>query len=334
MGAQRVLYIARGRGRGHALAGLAIAEELTARCPGAEVHFVSYGTGAETFRKQGHAVFDLELPDRPGLFGVESKLPLAFKGPLPSLVVAHEEFDVAAAARARGVPCVLVTDWFTADPESWRMQSIKDADQVLFLDDERVLVSGVFLQPEYLAGKVRCTGPVLRPRRYQRSHRLRARQEAGIPLDALVVSVFIYPGRRSESVAPLAGLLQDAFNSLKPGPKLLLWDRDSDFEFDRIMAASDLAITKGNRNIVLELAALGVPTISVSHGLNVIDDIRTASLANNRTVRYAALNQAQLAGLMREMIAEGQSGMIQPVPFDDGASLAGGYLADWLRPGL
>ena len=41
-----------------------------------------------------------------------------------------------------------------------------------------------------------------------------------------------------------------------PGPKLLVLARDRGSEFDRIMAASGLAITKGNRDIVLELAAM------------------------------------------------------------------------------
>ena len=43
------------------------------------------------------------------------------------------------------------------------------------------------------------------------------------------------------------------------------------------MVASDVAITKGNRNIVVELAALGIPSVSLADGLNRIDDFRTAT---------------------------------------------------------
>lgn len=326
-----VLYFARGRGRGHALAALSIAERLQALRPDVDIRFVSYGTGAETFRQHGHAVIDLHLPDNPGLFGVESQLPPLFGGPLPSLVVGHEEFDVLPAAKDHGLPTVLLTDWFLDDPDAWQMQALKHADEILFLDDAQVFTGGTFLSPEYLRGKVRCVGPVLRPLRYQRSDRLRARHDAGLPKGALIVSVFLHPGRRAEDVAPLSALLQTAFQSLEPRPKLLLWDRDSDTEFDRIMAASDLAITKGNRNLVLELAALGVPTLSVSHGLNLIDDLRTASLANNRTLPYAELNASRLAGLMREMIALGHSGTVQPLRFDDGVLLAANCLAGRLR---
>jgi hypothetical protein len=200
------------------------------------------------------------------------------------------------------------------------MLSLNDAVEILFLDAP----STPFVPPAYVEQRVHYVGPVLRPLRYRRSDRLRARQEAGLPSDALIATVFIQPGRRTESIAPLASMLQAAFDSLEaPGPKLLVSDRDGDSEFDRIMVASDIAITKGNRNIVLELAALGVPAISVSHGLNVIDDLRTAALPNNRTVRYADLDPAVLARLMRQMLAAD----IHPLPLRDGASSAAERLA-------
>ena len=307
-----ILYFARGRGRGHALAGLAIAEALTST----EVQFVSYGTGAATLREQGRPVIDLHLPDQPDRLAVGAKFSQALQAGRPSLVVAHEEFDVIAAARLHKLPCVFVTDWFTKETDSI-MQLLRYANQVLFLDQP-----GTFPEPSYLAGKVTYVGPVLRPLRYRRPDRLQARQHAGLPLDALIVSLFIQPGRRTEPVAPLAELLREAFQLLEASPKLLLFDRDAEPEFDRIMAASDLAITKGNRNLGLELAALGVPTISISHGLNAMDDLRTATLASNATVPYSSLNASRLAGLMRQMLAK----RIQPQMFADGASLAASHL--------
>ena len=329
--ADSILYFARGRGRGHALSAMAIQERFAALRLGVEMRFVSYGTGAETLREHGRRVLDLHLLDCPDPYAVKRRLPRVFQqAPRPSLVVAHEEFDVPLAARQRGLPCVVVTDWFLDDPQDWRMESLKHAAEVLFLDEP----SGSFVPPAYVKRKVHYLGPVLRALRYRRSDRLRARKEAGFPPDALIVSLFIQPGRRSESVAPLAGMLQGAFDALEaPGPRLLISDRDGDSEFDRMMTASDLAITKGNRNIVLELAAMGVPVISVSHGLNLIDDLRTAALPNNRTVPYADLHPAGLAQMMREMIAKGTAGEIQPVQFLDGATLAAGRLADLMQRG-
>jgi hypothetical protein len=315
---------------------LAIAKQLQLLLPEVRIGFVSYGTGAATFRELGHAVTDLDLPDRPGLFGVERKLPELFEAsPRPALVVAHEEFSVCPVARAYGIPAVLATDWLLDDPTSWQTASLKETDEVLFLDDEQVFTQWLFRRPAYAAEKVHCVGPVLRPLRF-RDRRL-ARQQAGLPQDALVVAVFIHPGRRTEEVAPLREVLEKAFTTLPDSPKILLWDRDGDAEFDRTMAAADVAITKGNRNIVLELASLGTPSISVSHGLNTIDDLRTVShraavaLASNRTVTHARLTAPRLAKLMREMIQRGRSGVIPPIAFADGARGAAWRLADRLR---
>ena len=74
--------------------------------------------------------------------------------------------------------------------------------------------------------------------------------------------------------------------------------------FDQLMVASDLAITKGNRNIVLELAALGVPTISISHNLNRIDDFRTFSVPSNRTVFADEISSEDLLGNIRNVLAQ------------------------------
>ena len=69
------------------------------------------------------------------------------------------------------------------------------------------------------------------------------------------------------------------------------------------MAATDVAITKGNRNIVLELAALGIPSVTVTHGLNRIDDFRSAKLANNITAKAAELDSETLAAHLADRLA-------------------------------
>lgn len=92
-GSPDVLFIVRGRGRGHALDVLAIVERLNAR-----VQFVSYGTGAETLREHGRRVVDLHLPDNPEPFALDVLLPDVLGRWRPRVVVAHEEFDVPAAA--------------------------------------------------------------------------------------------------------------------------------------------------------------------------------------------------------------------------------------------
>jgi len=166
----------------------------------------------------------------------------------------------------------------------------------------------------------------------------RAREELGLPEDALVVSVFVHPGRRTEKVAPIFDLLMPAFDSIESPNKWLVWLAGEDCEmleertkdrtnvivknvvvenvvahdskvhaedepFDRLMAASDIAITKGNRNIVLELAALGIPSISISHGLNRMDDIRTPQVETNITLQSGDVDSQLLHRRMHELLS-------------------------------
>ena len=113
-----------------------------------------------------------------------------------------------------------------------------------------------------------------------------------------------------------------AFDSIESPNKRLVWLAGEDYEmlrertkdrarvvvmeedapFDRLMVASDLAITKGNRNIVLELASLRVPSISISHELNRMDDIRTSRVETNTTMPAADIDSQTLARRMNEML--------------------------------
>jgi hypothetical protein len=86
------------------------------------------------------------------------------------------------------------------------------------------------------------------------------------------------------------------------------------------MAACDLAFTKGNRDIVLELAWFGVPTISFSHGLNRIDDIRSSRVDGNTTLAAARLTPEMLAEHIREKMLRRSERFdaAEPARFRDG----------------
>jgi lipid A disaccharide synthetase len=85
----------------------------------------------------------------------------------------------------------------------------------LFIDEP-----GIFEEPEYLKGKVKYVGPVLRKFEYTRKDRDRARTELGIPLDATVIGVF--PGSWTEEKAPIFDLVMGAFELLEAEPKRLI----------------------------------------------------------------------------------------------------------------
>ena len=314
---KKILFFSRGRGRGHAIPDAQIADEILTRRDDIDIQFISYSTGAKTLIELGYKPFDLELPERNPIYETLIMSAQLIGSMAPDLVVSHEEFSAITAARIFGVPTLFITDWFS---EAWQpaMQMIKFSDQVVFIDE-----SGVFEEPPELQGKVTYVGPVLPEFDYTRADRAKAREQLEIAEDATVVAMLIYPGRRSEKVAPIFDLLMPAFDALDAPNKLLLVNTSEDYDAtvertaDRsdvmildedprgalLMAAADVAITKGNRNLVLELAALGIPSVTVTHGLNRIDDMRGVKLDNNITAKADELDSETLAAHLADRLA-------------------------------
>ncbi len=315
-GKRKLLFFTRGRGRGHAIPDLEIWRELDRLCEGrAQVRFVSYGTGARTLEAFGHPVIDLELPDEGSITAITVMAGKLVGWLGPDLVVSHEEFPAIPAAKIFEKPTVAILDFFTA-PEALSMHSLRHADRVIFTD-----YAGMYPEPPFLRGRVDYVGPVLRRFAYARRDRGKARRELGIAADAFVVAVL--PGSWTERVAPIADLVLNAFTRLRPQPKHLIWvagaDRaalaqrtaaagnitviEKDWRIDRLMVAADVAITKANRITLIELAQLGTPSLSLSHGLNPMDEHRAAQIASNHTLAVPGLTVAKLAKALLDAAA-------------------------------
>ncbi len=110
-----LLFFSRGRGRGHAIADIAIVEELRRRRD-VSVRFVSYSTGAATFAAFGHPVIDLELAERASAAEVYPLAADLIRRLRPRAVAAHEEFGVPAAACLSGSQSALACQVETSLP--------------------------------------------------------------------------------------------------------------------------------------------------------------------------------------------------------------------------
>jgi len=297
---KKLLYFSRGRGRGHAVVDIQIGQELAKLRSDVQILYVSYGTGALTFREQRIPIIDLDLPDMNSIAATTVLAGRVIGRLQPDLVVANEEFPVLPAAKIFGNRTVMITDFF-GEPGKFSMESLWFADHVLFLDrkNER--------EPPPVAGKVRYMGPQLRPFAYTRKDRQRARQELGIT-GTIVIGVF--PGSWTEAMAPLVDRLLPALDAAKLGDVQVIWLAgqdaarirkytkkrsditvlEADWQIDRLMVACNLAITKTNRITVQELASLGIRTLSVDYGLNSIGCERIAHLRANRTIAIDDLN--------------------------------------------
>lgn len=323
---QKVLFFCRGRGTGHAIPDLAIAEAIEAVAGGVEIRFVSYSTGAACIADAGRPVIDLELPDEAEFLDVLVRAAGLIEWLRPDLVVAHEEFAALPASCVMRCPAMFVTDWFVGE-ERLVMAALEYASEILFLDGPEG-----WDVPRQAAGKVQFLGPLLREFDYSSVDRELARRELGLPEDGVVVSVL--PGAyATEERVPIADLVLGAFGALDYPVKHLVWVAGDDRErivgltegrddvsvlgfqdqIDRVMVASDCAITKANRKTVMELEALGIPAIALSPGTNPVDD-RRARAARAQVFRMLA--EVNVESLRGDILAQVARGVGSPAEVD------------------
>ena len=314
-----ILFFTRGRGRGHALPDLAIEAELKQLFPAVELQFVSYSTGAETLRQAGHHVVDLGLRDDAPYLEVLARATRAIVQHRPGLVVSHEEFAVLPVAKALGLRTTFIVDFFPS--AEIRRESLRYADEILFIEQR-----GIFAEPVEARGRIKYLGPVLRPLVFSRANRAEARQALGISEHDKLLAVI--PGAwATEARAPIIELVAHAFADLPYTQKRLLWIAGRDHQaisqrlvtspgvtvveshspVEQVMVASDLVITKANRGTSIDLARLGVPSISLSYGLNPIDELVVARLHTNLALDARAVDPSFLAEAMTRMVERSAS---------------------------
>lgn len=312
---------------------MAIADELGKIRADLDLRFASYGTGAKTFAVHDRPVLNLDMPDANPVWTSVTRAGALIHEMRPSLVIAHEEFAALPAAKIFGIPTVFITEWFS-DPENLPMQALEYADKVLFIEDENI-----FPEPPCVEGKVHYVGPVLRHFNYGPLDRERARRELGIDLQATVILV-IPGGWATEEREPIYDLVLPVFNALRAPSKLLLWMAGEDQEemrervgarcdvivkgfereIDRIMVASDLAVTKANRITLKELGALGIPSISISHGRNPIDDVLIERIPTNITLDARTVSAKILAKTIVETLRDSSAVPAETPSYNNGGA--------------
>jgi hypothetical protein len=338
-----VVFFSQGCGRGHAIPDLAVLRDLKHLCPDVRVLFVSYAVGAEVFRAAGETVVDLDLPEMNPFFETLVRAAHVLQRTAARLVVSHEEPAVLPAAKICHLPSAFMAHWFPSPPDP-SVQALGCADRVWFMER-----AGLFPEPREVAGRVDYVAPVLRHLTCGREDGDVIRGELNVDLDETVILVL--PGSPDESVTPTSDLILHAFDLLSCQRKRLIWVSSKDYtalqervrgredirvvatewRLDRLMVACDLAITKGTYNIGRELAALGVPSISLSHGHNPIDDLYARNLRNNAFLWVKETTAASLAHKIESKLKE-------PLPTPD-TEVSGGQgreqvavcLCDWLQ---
>lgn len=333
-----VIFFSRGFGRGHAIPDLAILEALGKIAPQVRVCLCSYGSGLQTIRQAGQPAFDLDLPELCTEWQVVARAGQFLRRTSPRLVIGHEEFGAIPAARIFGLPTAFITHWF--GPEKIpSMQALAGVDRILFIE-----APGHFPEPHFLQGRIDYVGSVLRRFRFLPSDRKQLRKELNVACDETIVTCFL--GSWGEEKSPVCDLILEAFQGLPRERKRLIWVASRDFaivaekcsgkedvtvlewleEPERIMIASDLAITKGTYNVGKELEAIGVPSISLSHGRNPIDDHYSRCLSNNTFLYADETSPRTLISHMEALLQRGPGKARSDVMDGSGAVRA----AEWL----
>jgi hypothetical protein len=291
-----LIFFSRGRGRGHATPDLAILQRLRELEPNLTVAFVSYAVGAEVLRAADQDVVDIGLPEMTSFFEALTHCGNALRSIRARLAVCHEEPGALLAAKIFGIPAIYLSHWFYP-PEQPFSQAFEHADRVILMENE-----GLFPEPKQVRGRVTYVGPVLRQFRYCENDRTSVRTQLGLnPDDSLIL---VLPGSPPEDATPIRDLVFGAFHELSSSNAQVIWVAGKEFarvsslasgsprikvlehepQLDRLMVAADLAITKGTYNIGKELVAFGVPSISLSHGYNHIDDLFSRTFPTNKFV--------------------------------------------------
>jgi UDP:flavonoid glycosyltransferase YjiC (YdhE family) len=320
-----VLFFTRGRGRGHAIPDLVILEELKKIAPpDLEWVFASYSAGAATLAEAGLPVIDLLLPDDAPFLEILVRATRTMAKVRADAVVSHEEFAVLPAAHVFRKPVVFLVDFFPlAEP---RLDSLRYAQRILFIEHR-----GLFPEPREVAGRVRYLGPVLRPLAAARADRPAAREELGLAPGTKLISVI--PGAwANEKRAPLFNLVLAAFRALPQADKKLIWVAGADqpalaaqvngapdvsivrqqSPIERLMVASDLVVTKANRGTTIEAARLAVPSLSLSFGINRIDETIIPRLHSNLPLQAEGIDAPFLSATMDQLLRSQQ--VLEPTP--------------------
>jgi UDP-N-acetylglucosamine:LPS N-acetylglucosamine transferase len=215
---------------------------------------------------------------------------------------------------------ILLTDWLPP-PRTAHGACLPFADRIFILDDE-----GFCDVPAPLHARTTYVGRV---------HQTFADRDLALARDTArarwnlapdEVLIVVAPGGNAlhaEVRSPLARTLAAAVERLSLPRKRVLWVADETEnaligeafhhaqhvtvlpphpDFLHTLAAADVVITKANRITIFEAEYVGVPSVSISYGVNGIDDRRIRAVASNAALRFDECSVDRLSATIRRQL--------------------------------
>lgn len=314
---RKCLFFSRGRGKGHAIPDMAIADILQREMPDLDIELVSYATGAQALAEAGRLAADLRLPEENEYLATVTRCRDVILDRAPDVVLAHEEFAAIFAAHLADAPSLFLSAYLPP-LKTVQCSSLSYAQAVVIFEQP-----GIFPVPELHATRLVFTGPFVREMRCARDNRKALREGLALPKDGLIL--LVAPGGwATEARSPLLATVLAAFAELRAADKYLVWLGGSDYEniaramganervrvlkrtdeMDALLCASDLVITKANRSTVMEAASLGIPSVSLCFGHNSVDEALVARVKSDLMLSARATDGKTLAFHIERILAD------------------------------
>jgi hypothetical protein len=261
----------------------------------------------------------------------------------PDIVLSHEEFAAVVAAHMDGLPSIFMSAWLPPG-NSLASDSLAYADSIVILGEP-----GIFPLPVPLKRPPLFVGSLVREMKFSVADRSHLRSEFDVPQDAFVI--LVNPGGWTEQQVPLAAIVLSAYTRLESSHKELFWLTSEDYgqlsqaaskhqnvrvlkfhnPIEQLIALSDVVVTKGTRGATLDAAAVGVPSISISAGLNQVDELLVTRIPGNTSLyRHAVDGNVLLQYLQRSQDLQSRRPFLQPLPPTE-STVAGALLGEILR---
>jgi UDP-N-acetylglucosamine:LPS N-acetylglucosamine transferase len=240
-----------------------------------DVTVASYARGLPLLRNAGYTPIDLGLPPQGQNNQRLLRIAQLIREQQPHLVVSDEELLALPLARLHGVLPLLITNWLIEEQRYPEADYMNSAAAIIFPD-----LPDSFALPAALQCPVLFVGPIVRPFLHSPQERDAIRATLGIGKEIQVLCV-ITGGNLPDDLHFLETSLA-AFRTLDPDNHLIMLAGESKetispkvahdariilgdyaFDADQYVVASDLVICRGGHNTLWELAALGIPSISV-----------------------------------------------------------------------
>ena len=324
---KKVLYFSRGRGFGHAIGDMEVIRELERRDENLDISVVSYAHGYEAFVKNGfteiedlHLDYENEFSCPQGL----ERINRLIKSIRPDVIVANEMFNVLPLAREHRLPAVLITHWFFESVHS------KPTVLSLFMACANHIIFGdledFHEKPTKLKVPVSFVGPIMRKIVVNVKDRDILKEELGFQkMDRVILVSFgggfhnvgdgLEKGRvvlkklykafdqlniHNLKLILLVGRLYDYAISKFDNPNVTIL-RES-WDFDKLMAASDLAIVRGSYRTLCELAVIGTPAICIPFLKgNPVDEMHIRNFQRLGTLETLELEELTPESLMENI---------------------------------